>query len=95
MLVRHSRVQPGFAVLNCRLGDQCKRHASGALPTIEGEKDDICAVGQTLVVQDLGSKPASEQEDRADAGRRLRRVQRRRRENQIYPIVRGVIHMSS
>jgi poly(3-hydroxybutyrate) depolymerase len=67
-----------------------------ALLTIEGERDDICSVGQTLAAQDLA--------------RGLKNFQRthyvqpgvghygvfsgRRWQNQIYPLVRDVIHVS-
>ena len=48
------------------------------LLTVEGEKDDICAVGQTLAAQDLCSGLQALHEDPPSAGRRrpLRRLQR-------------------
>src|SRR5471030_2866401 len=68
-----------------------------ALLTIEGEKDDICAIGQTVAAQDLCSS--------LRPNRKTHHVQTgvghygvfngKRWENEIYPIVRGVIHMSS
>lgn len=67
-----------------------------ALVTIEGERDDICAIGQTLAAQDLA--------------RHLRPYLRthyvqpnvghygvfsgKRWQNHIYPLVRDVIHVS-
>jgi len=68
-----------------------------ALVTIEGERDDICAVGQTLAAQDLASS--------LRAYKRTHHVQPgvghygvfsgRRWQSQIYPLVRGVIHVSA
>ena len=67
-----------------------------ALLTVEGEKDDICAIGQTLAAQDLCS--------RLRPYMRTHYVQAgvghygvfsgRRWQNHIYPVVRGVIHVS-
>ena len=67
-----------------------------ALVTIEGERDDICAIGQTLAAQDLASSLRSYM--------RTHYVQPnvghygvfsgKRWQNQIYPIVRDVIHVS-
>ena len=67
-----------------------------ALVTIEGERDDICAIGQTLAAQDLASS--------LRAYMRTHYVQSnvghygvfsgKRWQNQIYPIVRDVIHVS-
>ena len=67
-----------------------------ALVTIEGERDDICSVGQTVAAQDLCS--------RLRPYRRTHYVQAgvghygvfsgRRWQNQIYPLVRDVIHVS-
>jgi poly(3-hydroxybutyrate) depolymerase len=67
-----------------------------ALLTVEGERDDICAVGQTLAAQDLASKLRPYQ--------RTHYVQPgvghygvfsgRRWQNHIYPLVRDVIHIS-
>jgi poly(3-hydroxybutyrate) depolymerase len=67
-----------------------------ALVTVEGERDDICAAGQTLAAQDLCS--------RLRPYMRTHYVQPnvghygvfsgRRWKNQIYPMVRDVIHAS-
>ena len=67
-----------------------------ALVTIEGERDDICAIGQTLAAQDLASSLRSYM--------RTHYVQPnvghygvfsgKRWQNQIYPLVRDVIHIS-
>jgi poly(3-hydroxybutyrate) depolymerase len=67
-----------------------------ALLTVEGEKDDICALGQTLAAQDLCSK--------LRAYMRTHYVQAgvghygvfsgKRWENSIYPLVRDTIHYS-
>lgn len=66
-----------------------------ALFTVEGEKDDICAVGQTLAAQDMCSGIAP--------SKRLHHVQTavghygvfngRRWENEIYPRLRDFINM--
>jgi polyhydroxyalkanoate depolymerase len=65
-----------------------------ALVTVEGERDDICSVGQTLAAQDLCT--------RLPPFLRTHYVQPnvghygvfsgRRWQNHIYPVVRGVIH---
>ena len=67
-----------------------------ALVTVEGERDDICAIGQTLAAQDLASNLRSYL--------RTHYVQPnvghygvfsgRRWQNHIYPLVRDVIHVS-
>ncbi len=67
-----------------------------ALVTVEGERDDICAIGQTLAAQDLASslRPCMRthyvQPDVGHYGV----FSGRRWQNQIYPLVRDVIHMS-
>ena len=68
-----------------------------ALVTIEGERDDICAVGQTLAAQDLAT--------RLRPYLRTHYVQPnvghygvfsgRRWQRHIYPLVRNVIHVSA
>jgi poly(3-hydroxybutyrate) depolymerase len=67
-----------------------------ALLTVEGERDDICAIGQTLAAQDLASSLRPYQ--------RTHYVQPnvghygvfsgRRWQQHIYPVVREVIHVS-
>jgi poly-beta-hydroxyalkanoate depolymerase len=63
------------------------------LLTVEGERDDICAVGQTVAAHDLCSKlrPYLKRHQPAARRRPLRRVQRQEWEGQIYPIVKDVI----
>jgi polyhydroxyalkanoate depolymerase len=66
-----------------------------ALMTVEGERDDICALGQTLAAQDLCSN--------IRINRKLHHVQAgvghygvfngRRWQNEIYPMLRDFIHM--
>lgn len=66
-------------------------------PTIEGERDDICSVGQTPAAQDLVSS--------LRAFRRTHYVQPnvghysvfsgRRWQNHLDPLVRNVIHVSA
>jgi poly(3-hydroxybutyrate) depolymerase len=67
-----------------------------ALLTIEGERDDICAIGQTLAAQDLASglRPYMRthyvQPDVGHYGV----FSGHRWQNRIYPLVRHVIHVS-
>ncbi len=67
-----------------------------ALLTVEGEKDDICSLGQTLAAQDLCSKLRPYLKThyiQAGAGH-YGVFSGKRWNNQIYPIVRDVIHTS-
>jgi poly(3-hydroxybutyrate) depolymerase len=67
-----------------------------ALLTVEGEKDDICSLGQTLAAQDLCSKLRQYLKThyiQAGAGH-YGVFSGKRWNNQIYPIVRDVIHVS-
>jgi polyhydroxyalkanoate depolymerase len=67
------------------------------LMTVEGEKDDICSVGQTLAAQDLCTG--------VRAYRRVHRLQAgvghygvfsgRRWNNEIYPLLRDFVHVNS
>jgi poly-beta-hydroxyalkanoate depolymerase len=68
-----------------------------ALLTIEGEKDDICAVGQTVAAQDLCSslRPCGKTHHVQTGVGHYGVFSGKRWENEIYPIVRGVIHMSN
>jgi poly(3-hydroxybutyrate) depolymerase len=67
-----------------------------ALLTIEGERDDICAVGQTLAAQDLCSKLRPYMRTHyVQAGVGHYGVfSGKRWQNQIYPVVRQVIAVS-
>ena len=67
-----------------------------ALLTVEGEKDDICSLGQTLAAQDLCGKLRQYLKThyiQAGAGH-YGVFSGKRWNNQIYPIVRDVIHVS-
>ena len=67
-----------------------------ALLTVEGEKDDICSLGQTLAAQDLCSNLRQYMRThyiQAGAGH-YGGFSGRRWSNQIYPVVREVIHVS-
>jgi poly(3-hydroxybutyrate) depolymerase len=67
-----------------------------ALLTVEGEKDDICSLGQTLAAQDLCGKLRQYLKThyiQAGAGH-YGVFSGKRWNNQIYPIVRDVIHTS-
>ena len=67
-----------------------------ALLTVEGEKDDICAIGQTMAAQDLCSKLRPYMRNHyVQAGVGHYGVfSGRRWQNQIYPVVRDVIRVS-
>ncbi len=67
-----------------------------ALLTIEGEKDDICAVGQTLAAQDLCSsiRPFMRTHYVQVGAGHYGVFSGRRWNTQVYPLVRRVIHDS-
>ena len=67
-----------------------------ALITVEGERDDICAIGQTLAAQDLASSLRPYMRThyvQANVGH-YGVFSGKRWQTQIYPIVRDVIHIS-
>jgi poly(3-hydroxybutyrate) depolymerase len=67
-----------------------------ALLTIEGERDDICAIGQTLAAQDLATGLRSYMRThyvQPDVGH-YGVFSGQRWQNRIYPLVRNVIHLS-
>jgi poly(3-hydroxybutyrate) depolymerase len=67
-----------------------------ALLTVEGERDDICAVGQTLAAQDLASSLRPYMRThyvQPDVGH-YGVFSGKRWNNHIYPVVREVIHLS-
>jgi poly(3-hydroxybutyrate) depolymerase len=66
------------------------------LLTVEGEKDDICAVGQTLAAQDLcgGLRPYMKTHHMQAGVGHYGVFNGKRWENQIYPVVRNHIHAS-
>ncbi len=67
-----------------------------ALVTIEGERDDICAPGQTLAAQDLcsGLRPYMRTHCVQAGVGHYGVFSGRRWQNQIYPLLRDVIHVS-
>ena len=67
-----------------------------ALVTIEGERDDICAIGQTLAAQDLASslRPYLRTHYVQPNVGHYGVFSGKRWQNQIYPLVRDVIHIS-
>jgi poly(3-hydroxybutyrate) depolymerase len=67
-----------------------------AIVTIEGEKDDICAIGQTLAAHDLctGLRPYVRTHYVQAGVGHYGVFSGKRWQNQIYPVVRGVIHVS-
>jgi poly(3-hydroxybutyrate) depolymerase len=68
-----------------------------ALLTVEGERDDICAVGQTLAAQDLctGIRPYLKRHHVQTGVGHYGVFSGKRWTEQIYPHVREVIHFSS
>jgi polyhydroxyalkanoate depolymerase len=67
-----------------------------ALLTVEGERDDICAVGQTVAAQDLCSRlrPYMKTHHVQTGVGHYGVFSGRRWETQVYPRVRDVIHVS-
>jgi poly(3-hydroxybutyrate) depolymerase len=67
-----------------------------ALVTIEGERDDICAIGQTLAAQDLASslRPWMRTHYVQPNVGHYGVFSGKRWQNHIYPLVRDVIHVS-
>jgi polyhydroxyalkanoate depolymerase len=65
-----------------------------ALLTIEGEKDDICSVGQTVAAQELcaGLRPYMKTHHVQTGVGHYGVFNGRRWETQIYPLVRATIH---
>jgi polyhydroxyalkanoate depolymerase len=64
-----------------------------SLLTVEGERDDICAVGQTMAAQDLCSKlrPYRKRHHMQAGVGHYGVFSGRRWQNQIYPLVRNLI----
>lgn len=67
-----------------------------AVLTVEGERDDICAVGQTPAAQDLASnlRPYMRTHYVQPNVGHYGVFSGRRWQNQIYPVLRGVIQIS-
>ena len=67
-----------------------------ALVTVEGERDDICAIGQTLAAQDLASnlRPYLRTHYVQPNVGHYGVFSGKRWQNHIYPLVRDVIHVS-
>ena len=62
------------------------------LLTVEGERDDICAVGQTVAAHDLCSKLRPYlKRHQMPAGAAITAFSGSRWEKQIYPILKNVI----
>jgi poly(3-hydroxybutyrate) depolymerase len=68
-----------------------------ALITVEGERDDICAIGQTLAAQDLASslRPYMRTHYVQPNVGHYGVFSGKRWQSQIYPMIRDVIHISS
>jgi poly(3-hydroxybutyrate) depolymerase len=67
-----------------------------ALLTVEGERDDICAIGQTMAAQDLANslRPYMRTHYVQPNVGHYGVFSGKRWQNHIYPIVRDVIHVS-
>lgn len=67
-----------------------------ALLTVEGEKDDICSIGQTLAAQEMctGIRMYKKRHYMQMGVGHYGVFNGRRWNNEIYPVVRDVIHMS-
>jgi polyhydroxyalkanoate depolymerase len=67
-----------------------------ALFTVEGEKDDICAVGQTVAAQELctGLRPSMRRHHVQIGAGHYGVFNGARWQNEIYPQLRSVIHTS-
>jgi poly(3-hydroxybutyrate) depolymerase len=67
-----------------------------ALLTVEGERDDICAIGQTMAAQDLASslRPYMRTHYVQPNVGHYGVFSGKRWQNHIYPVVRDVIHVS-
>ena len=67
-----------------------------ALLTVEGERDDICSIGQTLAAQDLcsGLRPYMKQHHMQTGVGHYGVFSGRRWSGQIYPVVRDLIQVS-
>jgi poly(3-hydroxybutyrate) depolymerase len=69
---------------------------STALLTIEGERDDICAIGQTMAAQDLctGIRPYLKQHHMQPGAGHYGVFSGRRWQQEIYPILRDMIYQT-
>ena len=67
-----------------------------ALVTVEGERDDICSIGQTMAAQELctGLRPYLRTHYVQPGAGHYGVFSGRRWQNRIYPLVRGVIQVS-
>jgi len=68
-----------------------------ALMTVEGQRDDICAVGQTVAAQDLcaGIRPYRKQHHVQTGVGHYGVFSGRRWTQEIYPLVRDMIHLAN
>jgi poly(3-hydroxybutyrate) depolymerase len=91
---QHALPRGSLLIAGRRVDPRAIRHT--ALLTIEGEKDDICGVGQTEAAHEMcGSLPPYLKAHYMQTGVGHYGVFAGRRwEAQIYPIVRGLIHDS-
>jgi len=89
---RHDLAHGTFEVRGDRIDPGAIRHT--ALLTVEGERDDICAVGQTVAAHDLcrNIPPALHQHHLQPRVGHYGVFNGRRWESEIYPRVRDFIH---
>jgi len=68
-----------------------------ALLTVEGERDDICAVGQTVAAHDLctGLKPYLKRHHMQAGVGHYGVFSGRRWNTEIYPLLRDFVHVNS
>jgi len=83
----------GVLHVNGQLVD-CSKIKHTALFTLEGERDDICSIGQTLAAQELcsGIRPYMKKHHVQMGVGHYGVFSGRRWENEIYPMVRDFIH---
>ena len=67
------------------------------LLTVEGEKDDICSIGQTVAAQDMstGVRQYRKQHHLQAGAGHYGVFSGRRWTNEIYPLLRDFIHLNS
>ena len=88
---------PGHLCQGAWPSGQSGRHQATALLTVEGERDDICSIGQTLAAQELCTG--------VRAYRRVHHMQAgvghygvfsgKKWNNEIYPLLRDFVHVNS
>ena len=62
-----------------------------ALLTVEGERDDICAVGQAVAAHELGLRPYLKRHHHQPGAGHYGVFSGKRWQNQVYPLLRNLI----